>query len=212
MFRRERPLIAAFCLIPLAFMAAVMIAPALGGVAKSFDANAPSFSNSREIFRDPTFLRALLNNLVVPAGSLVIEFAAGLGLALFLTSSSRPSAVVEAAAIFPFAIPEIVLLTLARFIFAPRGYLNGALVIAGASPMHWIEPNHTLKYLTVMMVDAWHVTPVVMLILMAGIATIPNELYEAARLDGAGRWATFRYVTLPMLMPALIAALVLRGV
>src|SRR5262245_26914668 len=116
MLRRERPLVAAFCLIPLALMAAVMVIPALGGIGKSFDANGPSLSNYSQIFHDRMFVRALLNNLIVPAGSLIIEFAAGLGLALFLTSSSRPSALVEAAAIFPFAIPEIVLLTLARFI------------------------------------------------------------------------------------------------
>ena len=66
--------------------------------------------------------------------------------------------------------------------------------------------------LTVIVVDAWHVTPVVMLMLMAGLQTIPAELYEAARLDGAGTFATFRFVTLPMLTPAIVGALILRGV
>jgi len=158
------------------------------------------------------FWRALANNLVVPVGSLVLEFAIALGLALFLTSRRRRGAIVEIAAILPFAIPEIVMLALARYIFIPRGYLNGALTAAGVSPLEWIRPGSLLALLTVIAVDAWHVTPVVMLILMAGLETIPPEVYEAARLDGAGPFATFRFITLPLLVPALVAALVVRGV
>jgi trehalose transport system permease protein len=63
-----------------------------------------------------------------------------------------------------------------------------------------------------MLVDAWHVTPIVMLMLLAGLQTIPRELYEAAQLDGANKWQTFRYVTLPMLAPAIVGAVALRGV
>jgi trehalose transport system permease protein len=119
---------------------------------------------------------------------------------------------IETAAILPFAIPEIVILTLARYIFMPRGYLNGALAMTGTHPLPWLSPHGSLAMLTVIVVDAWHVTPVVMLMLMAGLQTIPVELYEAARLDGAGTLATFRFVTLPMLIPAIVGALILRGI
>jgi len=90
--------------------------------------------------------------------------------------------------------------------------LNGALVTAGMHALPWLSPRSSLAMLTVIVVDAWHVTPIVMLMLMAGLQTIPAELYEAARLDGAGTLATFRYVTLPMLRPAIVGALILRGV
>jgi trehalose transport system permease protein len=212
MDREARRLRAVFIALPCAFMVAILVLPALEGLALSFDAHGPSLANYRALAGDPMFWRALANNLIVPAGSLVIEFAIALGLALFLTSRRRPGAVVEIAAILPFAIPEIVMLALARYIFIPRGYLNGALIAAGAPAFDWFRPGSALALLTVIAVDAWHVTPVVMLILMAGLETIPPEVYEAARLDGAGPFATFRYITLPLLVPALVAALVVRGV
>jgi trehalose transport system permease protein len=212
MDREARWLRAVFIALPCAFMVAILVLPALEGLALSFDAHGPSLANYRALTGDPMFWRALANNLIVPAGSLVLEFAIALGLALFLTSRRRPGAIVEIAAILPFAIPEIVMLALARYIFIPRGYLNGALITAGVPALEWIRPESALAIVTVIAVDAWHVTPVVMLILMAGLETIPPEVYEAARLDGAGAFATFRYITLPLLVPALVAALVVRGV
>ncbi len=212
MDREARLLRAVFIALPCVFMVAILVLPALDGLTLSFDAHGPSLANYRALAGDPMFWRALANNLIVPAGSLVLEFAIALGLALFLTSRRRPAAIVEIAAILPFAIPEIVMLALARYIFIPRGYLNGALIAAGAPALEWIRPGSALAIVTVIAVDAWHVTPVVMLILMAGLETIPPEVYEAARLDGAGSFATFRFITLPLLVPALVAALVVRGV
>jgi ABC-type sugar transport system permease subunit len=165
------------------------------------------------VLRDIFFWRALAGNLIVPAGSLIVEFIIGLALALTLSArQGRIAAIADVAAILPFAIPEIVLLAIARYIFMPRGYLNGALALAGVGPLPWLVPGSPLSYATVIVVDAWHVTPVVMLIIVAGLQTIPPELYEAASLDGAGAIATFRHITLPMLAPAMLAALVLRGI
>jgi len=179
----------------------------------SFQRGGPSLANYAAVLHDRLFWRAVAGNLIVPAGSLVVEFAIGLTLAIALSARQGPlAAVADVAAILPFAIPEVVLLAVARYIFMPRGYLNGALRLAGAAPLPWLVPGSPLSYATVIVVDAWHVTPVVMLILVAGLQTIPPELYEAARLDGAGPFAAFRYITLPLLAPAMLAALVLRGI
>ena len=201
-----------FVVVPCLFMVALLLLPALNGLVLSFDHHGPSLANYKFLFHDSMFWRALANNLLVPIGSLVIEFVLGLALALTLTARRNRSALIETAAILPFAIPEIVILTLARYIFMPRGYLNGALAITGMHPLPWLSPHSSLAMFTVILVDAWHVTPVVMLMLMAGLQTIPIELYEAARLDGAGTLATFRFVTLPMLLPAIVGALILRGI
>ncbi|HWN58958.1 MAG TPA: sugar ABC transporter permease [Methylomirabilota bacterium] len=201
-----------FVVVPCLFMVALLLLPALNGLVLSFDHHGPSLANYKFLFHDSMFWRALANNLLVPIGSLVIEFVLGLALALTLTARRNRSALIETAAILPFAIPEIVILTLARYIFMPRGYLNGALAMTGMHPLPWLSPNSSLAMFTVILVDAWHVTPVVMLMLMAGLQTIPIELYEAARLDGAGTLATFRFVTLPMLLPAIVGALILRGI
>jgi trehalose transport system permease protein len=201
-----------FVVVPCLFMVALLLLPALNGLVLSFDHHGLSLANYKFLFHDSMFWRALANNLLVPIGSLVIEFVLGLALALTLTARRNRSALIETAAILPFAIPEIVILTLARYIFMPRGYLNGALVMTGMHPLPWLSPHSALAMFTVILVDAWHVTPVVMLMLMAGLQTIPIELYEAARLDGAGTLATFRFVTLPMLLPAIVGALILRGI
>jgi len=201
-----------FVVVPCLFMVALLLLPALNGLVLSFDHHGLSLANYKFLFHDSMFWRALANNLLVPIGSLVIEFVLGLALALTLTARRNRSALIETAAILPFAIPEIVILTLARYIFMPRGYLNGALAVTGMHPLPWLSPHSSLAMFTVILVDAWHVTPVVMLMLMAGLQTIPIELYEAARLDGAGTLATFRFVTLPMLLPAIVGALILRGI
>jgi ABC-type sugar transport system permease subunit len=202
-----------FAAAPTLFVLAVLFAPAVQGIVLSFGHGGPSVANYAAVLRDKFFWRAVAGNLIVPAGSLVVEFVVGLALALTLSArGGRIAAIADVAAILPFAIPEIVLLAIARYIFMPRGYLNGALGLVGVSPLPWLVPGSPLSFATVIVVDAWHVTPVVMLIIVAGLQTIPPELYEAARLDGAGTLATFRHITLPMLAPALLAALVLRGI
>jgi trehalose transport system permease protein len=203
---------AVFVVVPCAFMTAILLLPALNGAILSFDRHGPSLGNYRTLIGDSMFWCALANNLLVPFGSVIVEFVLGLALALTLTARRKRSALIETAAILPFAIPEIVILTIARYIFMPRGYLNAAIASGGMHTLPWLSPRSSLAMLTVIVVDAWHVTPVVMLMLMAGLQTIPVELYEAARLDGAGTFATFRFVTLPMLTPAIVGALILRGV
>jgi ABC-type sugar transport system permease subunit len=198
---------------PTLFVLAVLFAPAVQGIVLSFSRNGPTVANYAAVLHDKFFWRALAGNLIVPAGSLIVEFVIGLALALTVTArQGRIAAVADVAAILPFAIPEIVLLAIARYIFMPRGYLNGALGLIGIGPLPWLVPGSPLSFVTVIVVDAWHVTPVVMLMIVAGLQTIPPELYEAARLDGAGTVATFRHITLPMLAPAMLAALVLRGI
>ncbi|MHB8383513.1 MAG: carbohydrate ABC transporter permease [Candidatus Binataceae bacterium] len=209
---RARNLRAAFVAIPALFMIATLVLPAIGGLVASFDHRGPSLRNYSALVYDPMFWRAVLDNLILPIASLILELTIGLGLALMLTARKRRSAIVEVAAILPFAIPEIVILTIARYLLMPRGYVNGALEAFGMHGVAWLSPRGSLAMLSVAVVDAWHVTPIVMLMLMAGLQTIPRELYEAARLDGAGKWAAFRYVTLPMLAPAIVGATVLRGI
>src|SRR5260370_40829862 len=195
-----------FVVVPCVFMIAMLLLPALNGLVLSFDHHGPSFRNYLVLFRDSMFWRGLANNLLVPVGSLIVEFVLGLALALTLAARRSRSALIETAAILPFAIPEIVILTLARYIFIRRGYLNGALAMTGIHALPWLSPRSPVAMLTVILVDAWHVTPVVLLMLMAGLQTIPTELYEAAPLDGAGTLSPFSFAPLPMLIPPVVRA------
>ena len=172
----------------------------------------PSALNLREIGRDRLFWRAAGNNALLPLASVAVELVVGLALALFLSMRFRGRAALRAIVIVPFALPEIVVLTIMRYIFVPRGYANAALAAAGLPTLDWLAPGSLLAWLTVVAVDAWHVTPVVFLILLAALADIPDEIREAAQLDGAGPVARLWRITLPLLRPALFAAVLLRGV
>jgi len=143
-----------FVVVPCVFMIAMLLLPALNGLVLSFDHHGPSLANYRILLNDSMFWRALANNLLVPLGSVIVEFVLGLALALTLTARRNRSALIETAAILPFAIPEIVILTLARYIFMPRGYLNGALAMTGMRSLPWLSPRSPLAMLTVILVDA----------------------------------------------------------
>jgi ABC-type sugar transport system permease subunit len=172
----------------------------------------PSLESFRTLARDELFWRALAGNVVVPAATVVLEIGAGLGLALLLASRMPARRLVRAAVVLPFALPEIVFLTIVRAILAPRGYANGALVSLGAPTVDFLVPGSFVSYLTVILVDAWRTTPVVFLILLGALAAIPEEVDQAARLDGARGFRRVAFVTVPLLWPALLAAILLRGV
>jgi trehalose transport system permease protein len=109
-----------------------------------------------------------------------------------------------------------------RYIFASSGYLNEILydistVLISAGIMN--EPFPTLNFLQeplallgVALSDMWKVTPLVMLILLAGLEAIPRDLYEAAEVDGASVWQRFTQITLPLLRPAITSAVIIRGI
>jgi ABC-type sugar transport system permease subunit len=171
----------------------------------------PSAVNFELLWHDHLFWRAVAGNVVLPLLSVLVELALGLALAVFLAARFPGRRLLRAVVIVPFALPEIVFLTVMRYVFAPRGYANAALLAAGLGPVDWLLPGRALTFLTVVAVDAWHVTPVVFLLLLAALSAIPEEIAEAAQLDGARGLARFTFITLPLLRPALIAALILRG-
>lgn len=171
----------------------------------------PSLANFQLLWGDRLFWRALLDNIVLPILSVAVELISGLALAVLLAAQFPGRRILRAIVIIPFALPEIVFLTMMRYVFVPRGYANAALAAAGAGPVEWLLPGRLLTFVTVVAVDAWHVTPVVFLMLLAALSAIPEEISEAARLDGAGRVASFAFITLPLLRPALLAAVLLRG-
>lgn len=202
------PLLAAvlaFLVYPMAYAVMLALTDPLSGAF-------PSLVNFTQLAGDPLFWQATRNNLLLPVASVAVELIAGLALALFLTLRFPGHAALRTLVVLPFAVPEIVVLTIMRYIFAQRGYANAALGALGLAPRDWLLPGNPLAWVTVVLVDAWHVTPVVFLILLAALTTIPGELREAAQLDGAGAWARLRLITLPLLRPAVLAAVLLRGV
>jgi ABC-type sugar transport system permease subunit len=169
-------------------------------------------ANYVEAVGDPRFHSALGHTLFFAVASVSLELIIGLWLALALNRAFRGRGLVRAAVLVPWAIPTVVSALLWRFMFEGQtGIVNATLVGLGVlrEPIVWlIHPE--AAWVPVILADVWKTTPFVALLLLAGLQNIDASLYEAARIDGASAWRQFRYVTLPLLKPAILVALIFR--
>jgi multiple sugar transport system permease protein len=169
-------------------------------------------SNYALLFTAHAFLPALLRTLGFTAASVAIETAVGLGIALVLNRQFPGRGIVRAAVFIPWAVPTVVSAELWKTMFDPQsGFVNYILVhlhLPLASTA-WLDGTWT-AWAAILVADAWRNTPFMAIVLLAGLQIIPRDIYEAAKIDGAGSWQTFRRLTLPLLMPALMVALIFR--
>ena len=130
-----------------------------------------------------------------------------------LAGRFRAQGLVRVLLLMPLGVPTIVAASTMRYVFGMVGYLNEVLYRLRllTLPIDWTG-SRWLALATVAVADAWKVTPLVMLILLAGLQAIPRDIYEAARTDGASSWQQFWRITLPLLRPALTMAFIVRGV
>jgi len=171
-----------------------------------------SLQNFARLANDRFFLSALGNTLVFAASSLTLEFLIGLGLALLLDTQIRLRGLLRALLLLPMMLPPVVAGVVWRLMLnANFGAVNGTLKTLGVNtePLTWTA-SPKLDMVSVVIADVWQWTPFIFLILLAGLQAIPPEPYEAALLDGSSAWQTFRHVTLPLLKPAILIALLLR--
>jgi ABC-type sugar transport system permease subunit len=168
--------------------------------------------NYVEALRTPRFREALGHTAFFTVASVSLELACGLALALAMNRASRVRGLVRAAVLLPWAIPTVVSALLWRYIFdGEHGVANAVLVRLGLlrQPVIWfIDP--LAAWVPLVLADVWKSTPFVALLLLAGLQNIDPALDEAARVDGASAWQRLRHVTLPLLAPALLVALVFR--
>ena len=168
--------------------------------------------NYLEAVRDPRFWGALAHTLLFTATTVTMELLLGCVLALAMNQAFRGRALVRAAILVPWAIPTVVSALLWRFMFEGQsGIINAMLVETGVlreAPVWFIRTG--LAWVPVVLADVWKTTPFVALLLLAGLQNIDASLYEAARIYGASAWRQFRYVTLPLLKPAVLVALIFR--
>jgi len=171
-----------------------------------------SAGNFARLLADRFFLSALGHTLVFSAGALTIEFLLGLALAVLLNQQMRGRGFFRAGLLVPMMLPTVVVGVVWRLMLNPNfGAINGNLKGAGVdtSGLTWTS-SPGLAMLSIIAVDVWQWTPFMFLILLAGLQAIPQEPYEAALIDGSSGWQTFRHVTLPLLKPAILVALLLR--
>lgn len=162
--------------------------------------------NYTRMFRSSEWLQALLRTLAFAAVSVAIETVLALGLALMLHRRFRGRGLLRVAVLIPWAVPTVVSATLWKTMLDQRtGFVD---YIFGLHTT-WLAGIWT-SWVAIFVADAWKNIPFIALILLSGLQVIPTEIYEAARIDGATWWQTFRRLTLPLLKPALAVALIFR--
>jgi ABC-type sugar transport system permease subunit len=168
--------------------------------------------NYLELARDARFQEALGHTLIFTVTTVTAEVVIGLALALLLDRPARWRGLLRVTALLPWALPTVVVALAWRFMFEGQtGIVNTVLVRAGAldAPIGWfIDP--VTAWLPILLADVWKMTPFVALLLLAGLQQIDPAIVDAARIDGAGPWRLFTEVTLPLLRPALLVAVLFR--
>ena len=167
-------------------------------------------ANYASVLGDPYFWTATLNTAIVVNAVVFGEFLLALAIAMLFAGWIPLRRLMIALVLAPYAISEVVSVVIWKFMMEPyAGPVTLALKALGLPPLDWaVEPSHGLAM--VVLLSIWHHLPFTFIILYTALLGIPKDLYEAAQVDGAGAWRKFVHVTLPLLIPAILVALVFR--
>lgn len=167
-------------------------------------------ANYVEALTDARFWSALAHTGFFVVVAVAVEMAGGLLLAVTLHKVARARDLVRTAVLLPWAIPTVVAALIWRFMFeSPGGLVSAGITQLGMLPPTWFA-DPLAAWIPLILADAWKTTPFVALLLLAGLQQIDPALYEAAEVDGAGAWQQFVEITLPLLKPALLVAILFR--
>jgi len=171
------------------------------------------FANYLDVLSDTErFWPAVLRTVVFTSGVLLVEVVLGMAIALLLWRPFKGEKWVRVAVLLPLVATPVAVGMMWRLIFDPNiGMANRVLGWFGLGPWPWLAGEHSALP-TTMFIDIWQWTPMVVLILLAGLTSLSDEPQEAALIDGATAWQRFRHVTLPLLMPTVLVAVLLRGI
>jgi len=164
------------------------------------------------LFRDGRFLGSVWNTAVIIAPSLVVELLLGLGIALLLNRKIRGRPIVTALIAIPAMVSPVMAAMAWRMLFGVKfGAINNLGRQLGLLDVYfdWFA-NPFISIVAVVLVDVWHNTPFMMLVLLAGLQSIPQELYDAAKADGASPWQGFWSITLPLLKFTMAVGVMIR--
>lgn len=197
--------------VPLGWTLYLSVTDSEGSVrAKS---NLVGLSNYFEVLTDTErFWPAVMRTFMFTGGSLALELILGMCIALLLWRPFRGEKWVRVAILLPLVATPVAVGMMWRLIFDPNiGFANQALSWIGIPAQPWLSGQYTALP-TLMFVDIWQWTPMVVLMLLAGLTSLSDEPDEAARIDGANSWQRFWFVTLPLMRATVIVTIVLRGI
>jgi multiple sugar transport system permease protein len=168
------------------------------------------FDNYIKLFSDSRFGGAMLRTLFYTVLAVVFPMILGLAAALAFNRKFPLRGLARTIFILPMMATPVAVALVWTMTFHPQlGVLNWLLAQVGLPPSMWVYSTSTVIP-TLVMIEVWHWTPLVMLLILGGLASLPVDPYEAAKIDGANGWQAFRHITLPLLMPFIVVALIIR--
>jgi len=166
--------------------------------------------NFRRLVFDPKFFHSMRITGIYVVFSLILETFAGLGIALLLNKEIRGKIIFRSLLILPMVTAPTVVAFIWKILLHPTlGVLNYLLSLIGIAPHDWLG-NPSIALYTVVFIEFWQWTPFMALVLLAGLEALPPDPFEMAKTEGAGRWLVFRRITLPMLGPVFVIAVLIR--
>ena len=215
----EKHLRILFPLPAILFIALLMIFPILYTLALSFTSwnltsGAPlrfvGLRNFEQVFTEPRFLDAVFRTLAFTLGAVTIEAVLGTTVALILNRAFIGKGLAKLLLLLPLVATPVAVGIVFNLFYDPTiGLANWVLSAAGLPQGLWISDSHSVLP-SLIIVDVWQWTPMITLIVLAGLAGLSEEPFEAARVDGATPWQVLRWVTIPMVMPTILTAVILR--
>lgn len=166
--------------------------------------------NFAKVLQNEVFQRAVRNSALITGTAVVLEMILGTALAYLAAGSSRIIRAVRTLLILPLVIAPVAAGTLWRMMLnSQMGLTNYLLSFLGIQGPDWLG-NADWALVSVIIVDVWMTTPFVLLVVLAGVSSIPEELHESAALDGASRWKSFLYIDVPLMAPLLLLTFLFR--
>jgi len=170
-------------------------------------------ANYLYVLRDPDFMLIVLpNTFGFMVASVASSLVFGLLVALMLNKRFPGRWLVQSFVLLPLMVAPVIAAVMIRWMFNDQfGVVNAVLEAFGIAPVAWLTQRWT-AFFVILLTDIWLWTPWFALILLAGLQSLPPEPFEAAAIDAAGAWRTFRYITLPMLRPVMAVCVVIRSI
>ena len=165
--------------------------------------NYVGFENYQSLLTSAAFLRSVLTTLIYTAGTVVLSLTLGTAAAIVINRAFPGRTLARAILTFPWAVPTVAVVLVFRWIYNDsNGVATNVTSALGLGSPGWLtDPD--MGMVSVLVATVWKVTPFVMLVVLAALQSIPDELYEASRMDGADALSTFKAIVLPSLMPTL---------
>lgn len=170
--------------------------------------------NYLRVVSTPAIQAAFVRTIIWTVANVTIQVTVGVLIALLLNARLRGQTLIRGLVLFPYMVPAVVVALVFRFLFNDlTGLVNVLLLESGliTKPISFLSSPGSVLW-TLIVVNSWKYIPFMVIVVLARLQTVPGELYDAASIDGAGRFAAFRHVTLPWILPVLIVASLLRTI